>query len=71
MTLFKTLVDVIDGPHGQTGLLDTVSWQGKLWLVPRWQQAKTEGTRQPVRIIRPRLFQFESPVVLRLVRTTI
>src|SRR5258705_6763544 len=49
-------------PAHPTGLLDTISWQGKLWLVPRWQQARTEGNRQPVRIIRPQLFQFERPV---------
>jgi hypothetical protein len=61
MTLFKTLVDVIDVPFGQVGLLDTISWQGKLWLVPKWQKAKTEGNRQPVRIVRPQLFQFERP----------
>jgi hypothetical protein len=63
MTVFRTRVDVIHGQYVQTGLLDTISWQGKLWLVRRWQQAKTEGNRQPVRIIRPQLFQFERPVM--------
>ena len=64
MTLFKTLVDVIGvEPFVETGLLDTISWQGNLWLVPKWQRAKTDGNRQPVRIIRPQLFRFERPVL--------
>src|SRR6266699_1095493 len=58
MTLFRTLVDLGDGLSSQTGLLDTISWKETLWLVPKWQRAKTEGHRQPVRIIRPILFQF-------------
>jgi hypothetical protein len=61
VTLFKTLVDIVDGLDGQTGMMDTISWRDKLWLVPRWQLAKTEGYRQPVRIIRPRLYQFARP----------
>jgi hypothetical protein len=59
MTIFKTRVDVVDGPWEQPGLMDTVSWRNQLWLVPRWQHAKTEGNRQPVRVVRPRLFRFE------------
>jgi hypothetical protein len=61
VALFKTLVDVVDGLDGQSGLMDTISWRDKLWLVPRWQPAKVEGYRQPVRIIRPRLYQFARP----------
>ena len=57
--MFKTLVDVFDGPEGMTALFDTISWQGQLWLVPRWQLGKTEGNRRPVRIVRPKLFRFE------------
>jgi hypothetical protein len=59
VTIFKTRVDVADGPWEQPGLMDTVSWRGELWLVPKWQRAKTEGNRQPARIVRPRLFRFE------------
>jgi hypothetical protein len=55
-------VDVVDGPLIQPGLLDTISWRDNLWLVPRWQRAKTEGLRQPVRIVRPHLFQFERAI---------
>lgn len=43
--------------------MDTISWRGHLWLVPKWQRAKTEGIRQPARIVRPRLFQFVRPKV--------
>jgi hypothetical protein len=58
VTIFKTLVDVVDGPWEQAGLLDTISWRGQLWLVPKWRPAKTAGNRQPVRLVRPLLFQF-------------
>jgi hypothetical protein len=57
--LLKTLVDVVDGPNGASLALDTVLWRNALWLVPKWQQAKNAGMRQPTRIVRPRLFQFE------------
>jgi hypothetical protein len=61
MTIFKTFVDVVDGDQVQSAVLDTISWRGQLWLVPKWQSGKTEGTRLPVRIVRPRLFAFEQP----------
>ena len=61
MTVFKTRVDVIDGMHVHNELMDTISWREKLWLVPKWQRARTAGSRQPVRLIRPELFQFERP----------
>lgn len=48
MTLFKTWACVDD----QFGLLDTVEYQGGLWLVIRWTAAPTEGYRMPVRIVR-------------------
>ena len=57
--IFKTLVDVVDGPHGQQLLLDTVFWHENAWLVPRWQAAETAGTRRPVRLVRPELFRME------------
>ena len=63
MTIFKTRVDIVDGPWEQPGLMDTISWKGQLWLVPRWQPAKNAGNRQPVRVVRPRLFQFVRPKV--------
>ena len=59
MTVFKTRVDVVDGLWEESGLVDTISWRGQLWLVPKWQHAKTPGNRQPARIVRPHLFQFE------------
>lgn len=63
MTIFKTRVDVADGPWERPTLLDTILWRGQFWLVPKWQLAKTSGNRQPVRIVRPRLFQFVRPKV--------
>jgi hypothetical protein len=59
MTVFTTEVDVVDGDNGEQLRLDTISWRGMLWLVPNWRASKTAGKRQPVRIIRPHLFQFE------------
>ena len=61
MTLFRTLVKIIDDSGLETGLMDTISWNGRLWLVPKWQRAKTEGNRQPVRIIRSKLFELDHP----------
>jgi hypothetical protein len=40
MTIFRTLVDLVDGNYCHTGLMDTVSHNGKLWLVPKWKPAK-------------------------------
>lgn len=50
---------VSDGPAATPGLLDTISWQGSLWLVPGWLPAQTAGYRKPVRAIRPLLLRYE------------
>ena len=65
MTVFKTLVAVLDGHSLQAKLIDTIRWNDTLWLVPTWQPAKSSENRQPVRIIRPQTFAFESASLLR------
>jgi len=31
--------------------VDTIEYEGKLWLVPKWLESPTEGWRQPAHII--------------------
>ncbi len=31
--------------------IDTIEYDGKMWLVPRWLEAPSEGWKTPVRII--------------------
>jgi len=59
VTIFRTRVFLVDGRHVQEGLLETLSFEGKLWLVRHWKPAKTAGFRQPVRLVRPTLAAFE------------
>jgi hypothetical protein len=61
MSITKTLVDITDGLSQRACRMDTILWQGRLWLVPKWFPAKNDGSRQPARIIRPQLFVFEQP----------
>lgn len=49
MKIFKTLIGSEDG---KLRACDTIEHEGKLWLVPHWTVAPTEGWRQPTRIIR-------------------
>src|SRR5208282_3838781 len=56
---FKTLVDVVDGPNGETGLLETILWREVPWLVIGKRQGQTAGNYRPIRLVRPRLFRFE------------
>ncbi|HSV26221.1 MAG TPA: hypothetical protein VLJ17_24755 [Xanthobacteraceae bacterium] len=60
-SVFKTRLFLTDGPFEQEGLLDTISWRGKLWLVRRWRAGETEGYRQPMWLVRPLLASFERP----------
>ena len=61
VTLFKTLAKVVDGFYEQNGLLDTISFQGHLWLVQDWQPSKNKGFRRPVRLVRPKSVPFQKP----------
>lgn len=45
--IFKTIVS--DGTSFFP--MDTIEYQGKLWLVPKWYESPTEGWRMPERII--------------------
>lgn len=62
MSVFKTRIEIGDGITIHPCFVDTISWRGQLWLVPKWQPGKTAETRQPVRLVRPELFAFEHPV---------
>ena len=57
--IFKTLVEISDGLSVHPCRMDTIWWRENLWLVPKWQLSKTEGNRQPTRLVRPQLFSFE------------
>jgi hypothetical protein len=59
-TIFKTLIDVVDGPNGQTGLYATILWRGVPWLAVGRRQGETAESYQPIRLVRPRLFRFET-----------
>ncbi|MGA7579190.1 MAG: hypothetical protein ACLQUW_13235 [Desulfobaccales bacterium] len=48
--IFKTLVS-IEGGGGSIFQMDTIEYEGKKWLVPKWLEAPTEGWKRPERII--------------------
>lgn len=51
MKIYKTLVFFTDAHLGKIMQCDTIKFNGKFWLVPRWIDNLTEGTRTPLRII--------------------
>ena len=53
MKIYLTLVAIFEDPktQGQIFLTDTIRHEGKLWLVPEWHEAPTEGWKTPARII--------------------
>ncbi len=64
--VFKTLVDVVDGLHGQSLLLDTIFWRGAPWLVGGRLPTENGKTQRPTRIVRPLLFPFLPPQTRQL-----
>jgi hypothetical protein len=48
--MLRTLIAITD--ESTIFQADTVEYQGKLWLVPEWLEAPTEGWKKPRRIIR-------------------
>jgi hypothetical protein len=47
--IFRTLVQQSD--DGALYSVDTIEFEGKLWLVPEWLKGPAEGTETPARII--------------------
>ena len=58
MKLLKTLVPFDDGIY----LVDTIEYEGGLWLVPEWIAGKpSKGYSRPARIIRITFLQRSGP----------
>jgi hypothetical protein len=49
MKIMKTLVGLADAP--QIIIVDTISYKGKLWLVPKWLETPALGVRRPERMV--------------------
>ncbi len=47
--IYQTLI-YLEGGTG-TFLVDTIEYDGKMWLVPRWLEAPSEGWKTPARIV--------------------
>lgn len=49
MKIFKTMLSL----EGEAIIyqIDTIEYEGKMWLVPRWLEASSEGWKRPERII--------------------
>lgn len=52
--ILKTMLIV----EGVTQRMDTIEYDGKLWLVPEWTESRDEGWSRPVRIVHPRRQRF-------------
>ena len=51
MKILKTLMGFSDFDINNLYRVDTVEWNGRLWLVPNWIEAHATRERQPIRII--------------------
>jgi hypothetical protein len=51
MKIYKTLISFTDEYLGKIMQCDTIEFNGKFWLVPKWLDNLEEGTRTPLRII--------------------
>lgn len=49
--IFKTLMFFSDVAEGTLYQVDTIEYQGKMWLVPEWLDNPLAGLRKPTRII--------------------
>lgn len=50
MKIFKTMGGIDDS--NTVDIIDTIQYQGKLWLVPKWLDYPDLGVRKPARLIR-------------------
>ena len=51
MNIFKTMAFFSNDDNGKIYLVDTISYEGKMWLVPEWLDNPRGGWRKPTRII--------------------
>jgi hypothetical protein len=51
MKIFKTMMTFSDDDDGTIHKMDTIEYQGKMWLVAGWLDCPREGWRIPARII--------------------
>ena len=51
MKILKTMVSFSDLEDGSVYKMDTIEYQGKLWLVPEWTVDRVAGLTRPTRII--------------------
>jgi len=51
MKIFKTMMSFSDVAEGIIYKMDTIEYQGKMWLVPEWLDSPLRGWRMPARII--------------------
>ncbi len=51
--IFKTGLIISGDPESRGKLfkMDTIEYEGKMWLVPEWIDMRTEGYSMPVRIV--------------------
>ena len=50
MQIMQTLM-ATDDDSGEVLLVDTISYEGKLWIVPHWLAARELGWQMPERIV--------------------
>ncbi len=48
--IYQTLIS-FEGGSGKIFEIDTIEYDGKMWLVPYWLEAPSEGWKTPARII--------------------
>ncbi len=51
MEILKTMMAFSDGADGIIYKVDTIEYEGKIWLVPEWLDNAVGGWRIPARII--------------------
>jgi hypothetical protein len=54
MKIYCTMAPISGDPELETKIhqIDTIEYEGGLWLVPEWLEAPTEGWKKPARIVR-------------------
>lgn len=58
MKIMKTWL-ATHGAGGAHQIMDTIEYEGSLWLVPEWLESTSKGWTTPIRIIRPLKLSFQ------------